>query len=114
MTHQGQWQVAGSAPEVLRARARAGCVWGMGSNTCGARSSPPRRARARCRLRIGQRDFFGRLAATAAAARSATIPVSITTLLITAGGIEDREVLSNRTGCFLRLRPGDWLVTDPP
>jgi hypothetical protein len=54
-----------------------------------------------CRLRIGQRDLFRGLAPTAAvAARTATVPV--TTLLI-AGGIEDREVLSNRTGCFLRL-----------
>jgi hypothetical protein len=31
-------------------------------------------------------------------------------LVIMAGGIEDSKVLSNRTGCFLRLRPGDRLV----
>jgi hypothetical protein len=62
-----------------------------------------------CRLRIGQRDFFGRLASAAAAARNATVSVSI--LLITASGIERGEIFANRTGCLLRLRPGDWLIT---
>jgi hypothetical protein len=42
-----------------------------------------------CRLWIGQRDFFRSAASTAAIARIAVI--SAATLLITAGGIEDRE-----------------------
>jgi hypothetical protein len=51
-----------------------------------------------CRLRIGQRNFFWRLAPTAVvAARTATFPV--TTLLIIAGGVESNEVLSNYMGC---------------
>src|SRR6185369_8586511 len=44
----------------------------------------------------------------AIAARTTTVPVTIP--LVIAGGIEDREVLLNRTGCLLRLRPGDRLV----
>jgi hypothetical protein len=65
-----------------------------------------------CRLWIGQRDFFRRAASTAATARIAV--VSAATLLITAGGIEDREVLANRTGCLLGLRPGDRLIAGQP
>ena len=64
-----------------------------------------------CRLRIGQRDFFGRLASIAAVARTATVSTAI---LITAGGIEGREILANRMGCLLRLRPGDRLVARNP
>ena len=48
------------------------------------------------RLRIDQRDFFGRLAATAAAR---TTIVSVAILLIAASGIERSEVLANRMGC---------------
>ena len=58
------------------------------------------------RLRIGQRDFFGRLAATSAA-RTTVVPVAI--LLIAASGIESSDVLANRMGCLFRLRPGGWL-----
>ena len=65
-----------------------------------------------CCLRIGQRDFLGRLASTAAAARTAT--VSATTLLIAAGSIEGREVLANRMGCLLCLRPAHRLVAGNP
>ena len=61
------------------------------------------------RLRIGQRDLLGGLASTAAAAGSASVAAAI--LLLIAGGIDCREVLSDRMGCFLRLRPGNRLVT---
>src|SRR5262249_43696161 len=63
-----------------------------------------------CRLWIGQRDFFRRAASTAAAARTA----ATVTLFIPAGSIEDREVLANRTGCLLRLRPGNRLIARQP
>ena len=63
-------------------------------------------------MRIGQRDFFGRLASTATAIRAAAVSTAI--LLFTAGGIESGEILSNRMGCFLRLRPGNRLVTGHP
>jgi hypothetical protein len=65
-----------------------------------------------CRLGIGQRDFLGRLASTAAAARSADISTAI--LLITIGGIESRQVLANRSRCLLRLRPANRLLTRNP
>jgi hypothetical protein len=50
-------------------------------------------------LRIGKRDFFGRLAPLAAFART----VVATTILLTASGIESYEILANRMGCFLRV-----------
>ena len=62
-----------------------------------------------CRLWISQRDLFGRFASTVAAARSTTISVAM--LLMGMGGIENREILANRTGCLLRFRPGDGLIT---
>src|SRR3954466_4550188 len=63
-----------------------------------------------CRLRIGKRDFFGRLAPLAAFART----VVATTILLTASGIESYEILANRMGCFFRLRPRKWLVAGDP
>src|SRR5262249_38596959 len=63
-------------------------------------------------LWVGQRDFFRRLASTTATARTAVIAAA--TLLITAGGIEDREVLANRTRCLLGLRPGNRLIAGRP
>jgi hypothetical protein len=61
------------------------------------------------RLRmVNETSFRGLRPSAAVAARTAI--VLVTALLIIAGGIEDREVLSNRTGCLLRLRPGDRLV----
>src|SRR6516165_5554045 len=57
------------------------------------------------RLRIDQRDFFGRLASSAGTARTTT--VYVTTLLI-ARGIESRKVLANRVGCILCGRPAHW------
>src|SRR4029450_8434907 len=59
------------------------------------------------RLRISQRDFLGRFAATTAA-RPALVSVAI--LLFAVSSIESREVLANRMGCLFRLRPGDRLV----
>ena len=59
------------------------------------------------RLWIGQRDCFGRLAATTAAR---TPIVSVAILLIAASGIESGEVLANCMGCLFHLRPGDRLV----
>jgi len=64
-----------------------------------------------CRLRVGQRNFFGRLA-SAAAARTAV--VSATVLFLDAGGIQGREIFSNGTGCLLGLRPGNRLVAGRP
>src|SRR5579859_2586338 len=65
------------------------------------------------RLRVGQRKFLGRFASLAAAAR--TVAISTTALLIPAGSsIEGREVLSNGTGCHLRLRPSNRLVARSP
>src|SRR6202007_3459180 len=65
-----------------------------------------------CRLWIGQRDFLRGLASTAAAARTITIFVII--CFVTAGGIKSRQILSNRTGRLLRLRPGDRLIARHP
>jgi hypothetical protein len=65
----------------------------------------PRRPGNPGRLRIGQRDFFGRLAATTAA-RTTIVFVA---LLIAVSGIESSEILANRMGCLFRPRPGDRL-----
>src|SRR5262249_9795562 len=65
-----------------------------------------------CRLWVGQRDFFRSLASTTATARTAVIAAA--TPLIPAGGIEDREVLANRTRCLLGLRPGNRLIAGRP
>jgi hypothetical protein len=64
-----------------------------------------------CRLRIGKRDFFGRLASMAAFARPAIVS---TTILIAAGGIEGCKVLANRMGCLLCLRPCKRLIAGDP
>jgi hypothetical protein len=53
--------------------------------------------------------LLGRLASTAVAARSATVSAVI--LLIVAGSIKSRKVLSNRMGY---LRPCNWLVAGCP
>jgi len=60
-----------------------------------------------CRLWIGQRHFFRRAASTAAAAHTAVVSA---VLLIIAGAIQSQEVLANRTGCLLGLRPGNGLI----
>src|SRR5262249_47823291 len=61
---------------------------------------------------VGRGAFFRRLASTAPPARPAGVAAA--TLLITAGGIEDREVLANRTRCLLGLRPGNRLIARRP
>jgi hypothetical protein len=66
-----------------------------------------------CRLWIGQRHFFRSAASTAATARTAVIS-DATLLFFTAGGVEDGEILANRTGCLLGLRPGDRLIAGQP
>ena len=63
------------------------------------------------RLRIGQRDFFGRLATTTPAR---TTIISLAILLVTASSIENAEVLANCMRCLFRLRPGDRLVARSP
>jgi hypothetical protein len=55
-------------------------------------------------LRIGKRDFFGRLAPLAAFART----VVATTILLTASGIEGYEILANRMGCFTLGHENGW------
>ena len=61
-------------------------------------------------MRIGKRDFFGRLAPLANFART----VVATTILLAASGIESYEILANRMGRFLRLRPRKRLVAGDP
>jgi transposase len=77
---------------------------------CRARNERFRESDALRRVRIGKRDFFGRLAPLAAFART----VVATTILLTASGIESYEILANRMGCFLRLRPRKRLVAGDP
>ena len=67
------------------------------------------RPRNPCRLGIGQRDFFGWLASTVAAARIATVAVSLFFIIVSR--IESREIFANGTRCLLRLRPNDRLIS---
>ena len=60
-----------------------------------------------CRLWIGQRDLFWRLASITAAARTTVIGAG---LLVMVGGIESSEVLANRARRLLGPRPGNWLI----
>jgi hypothetical protein len=59
-------------------------------------------------LRIGKRDFFGRLAPLATFART----IVATTILLTASGIESYEILANRMGCFLCLDQSGSVVRE--
>jgi hypothetical protein len=62
-----------------------------------------------CRLRIGQRDFFRRLKSTVAAARIATVAVSLFFIIVSR--IESSEIFANGTRCLLRLWPDDRLIS---
>ena len=63
---------------------------------CRARNERFRESDALRRVRIGKRDFFGRLAPLAAFART----VVAITILLTASVIESYEILANRMGCL--------------
>src|SRR5262249_12388347 len=60
----------------------------------------------------GSLACFGRVGPPAATARPPVAPAA--TLLITLGGIQSQQVLSNRTGCLLGFRPNSRLIARHP
>jgi hypothetical protein len=62
------------------------------------------------RLRIGQRHLFRGLA-SAAPIKFVVIFAILRTVL---GGIQSRQILADRTGRFLCLRPTNWLIARRP
>src|ERR1700722_3995250 len=64
-----------------------------------------------CRLRIGQRDFFWRLASVTAPAQTTVITA---VLLVMVGGIKSSKILANRARSLLGRRPRNGLITRQP